>query len=166
MPKTATKAAHNVFYTTRIEAAKCNPAFKSREATAEYINIDRTRLAYIELGNIYPHPEEALMLSEAYNAPELCNHYCSKICPLGIKTVNKVEVSALEKTVLQLLAVFQTLPEIKAELISIAANGTIETEECARMESLIKSLDKAADSIQALKIFFIKQCGSHRTRRK
>lgn len=166
MPKTATKAAHNVFYKARMEAAKCNPAFKSREATAEYIGLDRTRLAYIELGNIYPHPEEALMLAEAYNAPELGNYYCSQVCPLGKKTVNKIEASALEKTVLQLLAVFQTLPEIKTELISIAAKGTIDNDECVRMEAIIKNLDKAADSIQALKIFFVKQCGSHRTKRK
>lgn len=162
MPKMATKAANNVFYKARMEASKSNDSFSSRESTAEFVGLDRTRLAYIELGTIMPHPEEALILSEAYNAPELCNYFCSRMCPLGIKTVNEVETPALERTVLKLLSIFQTLPQIKAELIEIAANGVIENDECERMEEIIRCLDQAADSINALKIYFKKQCG-HKT---
>lgn len=160
MPKVATKAANNVFYKARIEALSWNKALKSRESTAEKTGIDRTRLAYIELDTINPHPEEVLILSEAYNAPEICNHYCSKMCPLGIKTVNEIEVSELEKTVLQLLSVFQSLPEIKTELITIAADGVIDKEERPKMEEIMKKLDQASDKIQALKIYFLKQYGN------
>lgn len=159
MPKTATKAADNVFYKARIEALSWNEDFKSRESTAEKTGIDRTRLAYIELGKISPHPEEVLILSRAYNAPELCNHFCSKMCPLGMQTVNKVEISELEKTVLQLLSVFQTLPQIKTDLIAIAADGIIDREERPQMESILKKLDQASDKIQALKMYFLKQIG-------
>ena len=160
MPKKATKATNNVFYIARNEASSWNECYKSRESTAEATYIDRTRLANIELGTINPHPEEVLILSEAYNAPELCNHFCSKMCPLGIKTVNKVEISALEKTVINLLSVFQTLPQIKSELISIAANGLIDKDEYGRMEEVLSCLDQASDNIQALKIYFTKQCGN------
>lgn len=107
MPKLATKAAGNIFYIKRMAASSWNERLKSREGAAEETGVDRTRLAYIELGTTTPYPEEVLILSETYNAPELCNHYCSKMCPLGMQTVNEVEVTELEKTVLQLLSVFQ-----------------------------------------------------------
>lgn len=160
MPKMATKAANNVFYKARMEASSWNDSLRSREGAAEETGVDRTRLAYIELGTINPHPEEVLILAETYNAPELCNHYCAKMCPLGVKTVNEVEVQELEKMVLQLLSSFQCLPEIKVELISIAADGVIDGTEKPKMEEILRSLDRAADKIQALKIYFMKQYGN------
>lgn len=71
MPKMATKAVDNVFYKARIAAASWNDRLGSREGASEVTGIDRTRLANIELGTINPHPEEVLMLSDTYNAPEL-----------------------------------------------------------------------------------------------
>ena len=49
MGKKATKAADNMYYLARSEAAEGNADFASREKTAEIIGIDRTRLARIEL---------------------------------------------------------------------------------------------------------------------
>lgn len=77
MPKSATKAAQNVFYLARMEAATCNDRLASREGASEEIGIDRTRLARIELGSLTPYPEEVLLMSEAYGAPQLANHYPS-----------------------------------------------------------------------------------------
>ncbi len=48
MPKHATKAAKNVFYCARMEAAKFNDRFASREGTQDETGIDRTRLSRIE----------------------------------------------------------------------------------------------------------------------
>lgn len=163
MAKVATIAAGNVFYKRRIEASTCDSRLRSREGAAEVTGLDRTRLANIELDNIIPHPEEVLLLSDTYNAPELCNHYCSKMCPLGKKTIAEVEATDLERTVLQLLSAFQSLPAIKEALINIAANGEIDTEECAQMESIIAKLDEAANRIQALKLYFQKHYGNRTT---
>lgn len=160
MPKMATKAAGNIFYQARKEASSWNDRLSSREGAAEETGADRTRLAYIELNTVNPHPEEVLILADTYNAPELCNHFCSKMCPLGVKTVNEVEIGELEKTVLQLLSVFQSLPQVKAELIDIAADGVIDDGEKPRMENIIAKLDEAANKIQALKIYFQKQYGN------
>lgn len=156
MPKMATKAADNIFYKTRMEASSWNERLSSREGAAEETGLDRTRLAYIELNTVNPHPEEVVILSDAYNAPELCNHYCAKMCPLGMKTVAEVEVTELEKAVLKLLSAFQTLPKIKESLIDIAADGVIDKDEQPVMEDIIKRLDEAANCIQALKIYFKK----------
>ena len=76
MGKKATKAADNMYYLARSEAAEENSDFSSREKAAELIGIDRTRLARIELDTIPPYPEEVKAMAEAYNMPELCNAYC------------------------------------------------------------------------------------------
>lgn len=107
MPKMATKAADNVFYKARIAAASWNDRLGSREGASEVTGIDRTRLANIELGTINPHPEEVLMLSDTYNAPELQNHFCSHLCPLGIGTISPIELEELERVTLQLMAAFR-----------------------------------------------------------
>ena len=160
MPKMATKAADNIFYVRRMEASSYNDKLKSREGAAEETGIDRTRLAYIELNTLNPHPEEVLILADTYNAPELCNHYCSKMCPLGMQTVAPVEVNELERTVLQLLSVFQNLPHIKEELISIAADGEIDGGEIGAMEDILETLDEAVNKILSLKIYFQKHYGN------
>ena len=85
MPKNPTVAANNVFCIARKEAASFNDSLNSREGASELLGIDRTRIARIELGSLNPYPEEVLMMSDAYNAPELNNHYCSQLCPLGKK---------------------------------------------------------------------------------
>lgn len=58
MSKPATKAANSPFYLARMEAAKVNDRFISREGAADETGIDRTRLARIELDSITPYPEE------------------------------------------------------------------------------------------------------------
>lgn len=113
MPKMATKAADNVFYKARIAAASWNDRLGSREGASEVTGIDRTRLANIELGTINPHPEEVLMLSDTYNAPELQNHFCSHLCPLGIGTISPIELEELERVTLQLISAMKSLPEVK-----------------------------------------------------
>ena len=115
MPKMATKAADNVFYKARIAAASWNDRLGSREGASEVTGIDRTRLANIELGTINPHPEEVLMLSDTYNAPELQNHFCSHLCPLGIGTISPIELEELERVTLQLISAMKSLPEVRTE---------------------------------------------------
>lgn len=140
MPKMATKAADNVFYRARIAAASWNDRLGSREGASEVTGIDRTRLANIELGTINPHPEEVLMLSDTYNAPELQNHFCSHLCPLGIGTISPIELEELERVTLQLISAMKSLPEVKDGIIDIAADGVIDAKErpafCRRFVSM------------------------------
>ena len=156
MPKMATKAADNVFYKARREASSWNDRLSSREGAAEETGLDRTRLAYIELGTINPHPEEVLILSDTYNAPELCNHFCSKMCPLGKRTIESIEVADLEKIVIQLLSTFQDLPDTTAELVNIAADGVIELKESPQMQEILDKLTETVKHIQSLRLYYQK----------
>ena len=79
MPRMATKAATNVFYKARMEAASWDDRLASRDGASEITGIDRTRIANIELGNLNPYPEEVNLLADTYNAPELKTTYCIAI---------------------------------------------------------------------------------------
>lgn len=154
MPKMATKAADNVFYKARIAAASWNDRLGSREGASEVTGIDRTRLANIELGTINPHPEEVLMLSDTYNAPELQNHFCSHLCPLGIGTISPIELEELERVTLQLISAMKSLPEVKDGIIDIAADGVIDASEKPRMEQYLEVLDEITNKAQTLKLIY------------
>ena len=104
MPKNPTIAANNVFCIARKQAASFNDNLNSREGASEELGIDRTRLARIELGSLNPYPEEVLMMSDVYNAPELNNHYCSRLCPLGIKTIAPAELLRLDRLTIKILS--------------------------------------------------------------
>ena len=161
MSKMATKAADNVWYKARMAAAAWVDKLKSREGAAEVAGIDRTRLAYIELGTVNPHPEEVLILSDVYNAPELCNHFCATQCPLGRNHVELVEVTELTGTTLKLLKSLNALDltAIKSELVDIASDGTIDAQERPRMDCILQTLTDAASKIEALKLIVLKENG-------
>jgi len=76
-----------------LDASSFNDRLSSREGAAEVCGIDRTRLAHFELGAKIPHPEEVLLMADAYNAPELLNWHCSNDCPIGKKTIPKLTLS-------------------------------------------------------------------------
>ena len=156
MGKKSTLSAGNVFYEARMAAASWNDKLNSREGAAENTGLDRTRLAYIELGTISPHPEEVLILADAYNAPELHNYFCSRVCPLGKQTIMPVELQTLERTTLQLLFSLKDLPAAKDDLVAIAADGIIDETEKPKMHSILTLLDETVVQIQALKLFFEK----------
>ena len=146
MPKMATKAADNVFYKARIAAASWNDRLGSREGASEVTGIDR-------------HPEEVLMLSDTYNAPELQNHFCSHLCPLGIGTISPIELEELERVTLQLISAMKSLPEVKDGIIDIAADGVIDAKEKPRMEQYLEVLDEITNKAQTLKLIYRKQFG-------
>lgn len=88
MGKHITKAAGNVFAEARIYAATFNDRLFSREGAAEELGIDRSRLARIELGSKNPFPDEVLMMSDIYSAPEL-KITTASICARSVKTFRK-----------------------------------------------------------------------------
>lgn len=153
MPRKATKAAGNVYYLARMEAAACNDNLNSREGAAEIMGIDRTRLARIELGSLDPYPEEVLLMSDTYNAPELGNHFCSQQCPLGKQTVPQIEVAQLDRLTIQVLSALKRITFVKETLLDIAADGVITTEEKPELEKVMEALDMISKNAHALKLW-------------
>lgn len=156
MPKSATKAAQNVFYLARMEAATCNDRLASREGASEEIGIDRTRLARIELGSLTPYPEEVLLMAEAYGAPQLTNHYCSTCCPLGKETIPPCELLQIDRLTVQVLDAMRGASFIQGAILDVAGDGKVTAEEISKLERVRASLEEMEKASMALRIWIEK----------
>ena len=156
MGKKATKAADNMYYLARYEAAKENDDFTSREKAAEIIGIDRTRLARIELDAINPYPEEVLARSRTYNCPELCNSYCARECPIGKGSVKEVTIDDFDRLALKVLGSLKDIDMLRASLIAISEDGIISESEKPAFQHILDSLEKISTNAKALQLWAIK----------
>ena len=152
MGKKATKAADNMYYLARYEAAKENEDFTSREKAAEILGIDRTRLARIELDTIIPYPEEVLSMANTYNCPELCNSYCARECSIGKKNVKEVEMDDFDRLTLKVLGSLKNIDELRLSLIAISEDGVISEDERPTFQNILDSLEKIATNAKALQL--------------
>ena len=163
MAKYATKAKENIFTQARYNAAKFNDRLNSREGASEELGIDRSRLARIELGSKNPFPDEVLMMSDIYNAPELKAHFCKYMCPLG-KDFPEVESEDLDRISVKALSSFRKISKAKDLLLDITEDGMITEEEKGDLETIIKTLDEVTQITNELKIWAeknIRYCASH-----
>lgn len=156
MGKKATKAADNMYYLARCEAAETNDDFSSREKAAEIIGIDRTRLARIELDTIVPYPEEAAAMAAVYNMPELCNSYCARECPIGRSSVREVTIDDFDRLALKVLGSLKDIDSLRASLIAISEDGVIEESEQPAFQEILDSLEKISTNAKALQLWAMK----------
>jgi len=171
MGKKATKAADNMYYLARCEAAEGNfdqnsdttplpedirAALSSREKAAELLGIDRTRLARIELDTIAPYPEEVKIMSEVYNTPELCNAYCARECPIGKGNVREVVIDDFDRLALKALGSLKDIDTLRASLISISEDGIIDPSELDTFNEILESLEKISTNAKALQLWAMK----------
>lgn len=156
MGKKATKAADNMYYLARCEAAEHETAFSSLFPAAEIIGIDRTRLARIELDTISPYPEEVKAMSEAYNVPELCNSYCARECPIGRENVPEVTIDDFDRLALKVLGSLKDIDSLRASLIAISEDGVIEESERPAFQEILDSLEKISTNAKALQLWAMK----------
>jgi hypothetical protein len=162
MSKKATKAINNTYYVARYNAAKNNENLSSREKAAETMNIDRSRLARIELGNAIPYPEEVLEMSKTYGVPEMCNNYCAGECPIGKVTVKPINTDSLDRLTLQFLGSSKKMGEISEKLIEITEDGEVDDNEIADFDTLLSELEKVSVNIQSLILWAKKNKEAHR----
>jgi len=156
MSKKATKAADNMYYLARSEAAAACDDFSSREKAAEIIGIDRTRLARIELDTIAPYPEEVRAMALAYNTPELCNSYCARECPIGKNSVQEVAIDDFDRLALKVLGSLKDIDSLRSSLIAISEDGYIDETERIAFEDILDSLEKISTNAEALRLWAIK----------
>ena len=140
MGKHATKAGENIFTQARYNAAKFNDRLNSREGASE------------ELGSKNPFPDEVLMMSDIYNAPELKSYYCKNMCPLG-KDFPEIRVEALDRISIKALSSFRKISAAKELLLDITEDGVITEDEKEDLNKIIKTLDELNKITQSLKIW-------------
>lgn len=153
MGRRPTKAADNPFCKARLEAAKYNEKFFSKEYAAEQLHISAGQLQDYELGitKCIP-PDSILRMADTYNAPELKNMYCREMCPLGTD-LPEVKIESLDRIGIKALSSFRKISAAKELLLDITEDGIITEDERPYLDTIIKTLDELSEVTQSLKVW-------------
>ena len=126
----------------------------TREQASEKMNgISASRIEKIDNEKALPHPDEILQMAKCYNAPEMCNMYCSNECPIGKETVPEIELKDISKLTLEMIVSLNSLERDKDRLMEIAVDGVISEDEMADFEAIRKRLSEIAASIDSLELW-------------
>lgn len=152
----STKAGENIYFRCRKEAARYNDKLSSREGASELLGISPSSLADYELGITKVVPvDKAVLMADLYNAPEIKTSYCCTECPIGRDQPIATEISSIERATLKLLKGFSPdkLDEVKRQLIEIATDGVITSEEKPQLKTILDYLEyliKAAGELRLI----------------
>lgn len=153
MGRRPTKAADNPFCKARLEAAKCNPEFFSKEYAAERLHISAGQLQDYELGITKCIPPDSVMrMADIYNAPELRNIYCREMCPLGCD-MPELELEDLDRISVKALSTFRKMSAAKEQLLDIVEDGVVSDNERPELDRVVDTLDEISGIAQSLKIW-------------
>ena len=115
--------------------------------------IQPERLERIENGKFPITPDEVMLLSEIYGEPTLCNHYCSKECPIGEKYVPEVKVKDLAQIVLEMLSSLNSMKKSQERLIEITADGIIDDDEIKDFVFIQEELERISITVETLQLW-------------
>ena len=115
--------------------------------------IQPERLERIENGKFPITPYEVMLLAEIYGEPTLCNHYCSKECPIGEKYVPEVKVKDLAQIVLEMLSSLNSMKKSQERLIEITADGMIDDDEIKDFVFIQKELERISITVETLQLW-------------
>lgn len=151
MGKKSTKESKNIYQTSRenLELTR-----EQASALLEYISADR--IEKIENERSLPHPEEVLTMAQCYKAPNLCNYYCSKECPIGQQYVPEVKMKNLFQITLEMLNSLNSLGKAKDRLIEITVDGEITKDEYQDFATIQKQLFQISLAVDTLQLWFEK----------
>ena len=120
-----------------------------REKASELLAfISEDRLERIENEKVQPAPEDVIRMSQVYNAPELCNYYCSHECPIGMKYVPSIEMTELPAIILE-------------TVIEISRDGKISEDEIPDFSNIQENLEKVSRAIEALQLWVEKEVSAN-----
>lgn len=111
------------------------------------------RLERIENGKSDILPGEVMLLSKIYADPTLCNHYCSKECPIGKKYVPEVKVKDLAQIILEMLSSMNSMKNKQERLIEITSNGAINDDEIEDFVFIQNELERFSITVEALQLW-------------
>lgn len=151
MGKKSTKENKNIYQTSRenLELTR-----EQASALLEYISADR--IEKIENERSLPHPEEVLTMAQCYKAPNLCNYYCSKECPIGQQYVPEVKMKNLSQITLEMLNSLNSLGKAKDRLVEITVDGEITKDEYQDFAIIQKQLFQISLAVDTLQLWFEK----------
>lgn len=151
MGKKSTKENKNIYQLSResLELTR-----EQASTLLEYISADR--IEKIENERSLPHPEEVLTMAQCYKAPNLCNYYCSKECPIGQQYVPEVKMKDLSQITLEMINSLNSLGKAKDRLVEITVDGEISKDEYQDFATIQKQLFQISLAVDTLQLWFEK----------
>lgn len=125
----------------------------SRERAAEVTEIEPFKIERIENEKIQADPWDVVAMANAYKEPQLCNHYCSNECPIGMKYVPEIKIKDLSQVVLEMLASLNSMKRSQERLIEITADGVIENDELEDFINIQRELERISVTVEALQLW-------------
>ena len=154
MGRGATKAAGNVWYEARMDAAKWNDKLSSRAGAAEALNMSEDAVKDAELGLSKCMPvDKAVLMADLYNAPQLKCYYCNHECPIGRTMPISAESLDIDRVTVKLLN------HLGIKLIDIADDGKITDDEKPELKNILSYLDDLAKTLSELRTIGEKALG-------
>ena len=148
MPRKSVKEKKTIYQMAREEKNY------SREKASELLEfISSERIERIENGTFSIRPEEVLIMSEKYEKPDLCNHYCSNECPIGKKYVPKIRIKNISEIILEMLSSLNAVNENKNRLIDIAVDGIISDNEIEEFISIQEQMERINITVETLQLW-------------
>ena len=148
MARKSTKENKNVYQRTR-EAL----GLTREEASGLLVTMSPERIEKIENERSMPHPDEVLLMSDQYQQPSLCNHYCANQCPIGQQYVPEIKVKDLSQIVLETIASLNAMQRQKERLIEITVDGKISGDEPADFVQIQEELEKISIAVETLQLW-------------
>ena len=144
----------NVYRKARKNAAKKNKDLKSAWNASLLLHMCREKLLSIEKEDgdpkkKTPSPEDVKEMSKIYDAPELCNYYCTKECPIGKGTAPLLQYN-IESISARLMSALHSLNNVNDEIYRVLEDQTIsedEQEEFSKILEVLKSIAYNAESL-------------------
>lgn len=151
MGKKSTKENKNIYQTCREELNL------TREEASDLLEtVSANRIEKIESEKSLPHPDEVLLMSDAYKSPSLCNYYCSHECPIGKQYVPEIKVKDLSQIILEMIASLNSIDKKKERLIEITADGVIDDNELTDFVAIQNELEKISITVETLQLWMEK----------
>jgi hypothetical protein len=125
----------------------------SREKAAELTDLEPFKIERIENEKIKADPWDVVSMADAYREPQLCNHYCSNECPIGMKYVPEIKVKDLSQVVLEMLASLNSMKKSQERLIEITADGKIENDELEDFIHIQRELERISITVETLQLW-------------
>ena len=148
MPRLSTKENKTVYQLQREELGL------SREKAGELLgSITPERIERIESGKYTAHPDEVILMAEKYQAPELCNYYCSNECEIGRQYVPQIKIKDLAQIVLEMLASLNSIEKRRERLIEITSDGVIQEDELRDFRAIQDELEKISITVETLQLW-------------
>lgn len=148
MGRASTKENKNIYQLTRESLG-----LSRDQASALLETVPPEKIEKIENEKTLAHPEEVLIMSKKYKAPELCNYYCAHECPIGNEYVPEVKIKDLSQIVLEMLASLNSMQKKQERLIEITADGQISGDEIDDFIAIQNELEHVSMTVEALQLW-------------